>query len=221
MTPLTPRLEMVLGLVPPAETCCDIGTDHGYIAAALALRGSRVIAMDVNPGPLEQAEKNILRFGLETLVEVRLSDGFSALEAGEADCAVIAGMGGELISEILRKGIKGTRYLVLQPQSTFYELRDYLNSNGFRILKEELCREEQRFYTAMLVTRGSQHPFSEAEKHIGPLLLRDRPPLLGEYLASRRREVEKILDKIGSAVTPRREECRQLIEMYKKYEIGG
>ena len=218
---MTPRLEMVLGLVPPAETCCDIGTDHGYIAAALALRGSRVIAVDVKTGPLEQARKNIQRFGLEDRVEVRLSDGFSALKQGEADCAVIAGMGGELISEILKKGIKGTRYLVLQPQSTFYELRDYLNNNGFCILKEELCREEQRFYTAMLAAPGQQRPFSEAEKHIGPLLLRDRPPLLGEYLASRRREVEKALDKIGSAETPRREECRALIEMYKKYEIGG
>lgn len=216
--PLTPRLKMVLGLIPDAESCWDIGTDHGYLAAALALRGMRVTAADVNPGPLGQARKNLIRFGLEDRVRLRLSDGLAAMEDGEADCVVIAGMGGELIAGILSKGTKNVRHFVLQPQSTYYELRDWLSGNGFRILRETVCREGQRYYTAMLTEKGPAPPLTEEEKHIGPVLLRDRPPLLGEYLASRRRETEKILEKIGGAETPRREECAALIEMYKKYE---
>ena len=220
MTTLTPRLEMILSLAPQAETYCDIGTDHGYIAAALARRGGRVIAMDINSGPLEQAERNIRRFGLEEKIETRLSDGFSALSGGEAECAVIAGMGGELIAAILARGIKGVKHLVLQPQSTIYELRDYLNKNGYRIEKEELCREDRRFYVGMLATPGCQPQFTEEEKHIGPELIKGHP-LLSDYAASLRHEQENILKKIGDAVTPRREECRRLIEMYKKYETGG
>ena len=218
---LTPRLEMILSLAPEVKTYCDIGTDHGYIAAALAGRGGRVVAMDINPGPLEQAERNIRRFGLEERIQTRLSDGFSALSGGEAECAVIAGMGGELIAAILAKGIKGVKYLVLQPQSTIYELRDYLNKNGYRIEKEELCREDRRFYLGMLVTPGVQPPFSEEEKHIGPMLIKSGPPLLAEYAKSRIYELESILKKIGDAAASRREECRALIEMYRKYENGG
>lgn len=224
MIPLSPRLEMVLSLIPEGGTCCDVGTDHGYVAAALALSGRRVIAVDVNPGPLEQARKNILGLGLEDRVGLRLSHGLSAVKYGEADCAVIAGMGGELIAEILKNGTKGIRYFVLQPQSKFYELRDYLSKNGFCIRNEALCREERRYYVAILAEfTGGASPLTEAEKHIGPLLLRDRPPLLREYLTSRRRETEKILEKIGGAETPRREECAALIDMYKEYdtEMGG
>ncbi len=222
MISLSPRLEMVLSLVPERVGCCDVGTDHGYIAAALAHQGRKVIALDVNRGPLEQARRNLERMGLEGRVETRLSSGLEAVEPGEVDCAVIAGMGGELIAEILEKGIKDIRFFVLQPQSKFYELRDYLSKNGFCILKEVLCREEQRYYVALLAeARGGNLPLSEAEKHIGPLLLRDRPPLFCEYLASRRREAEKILEKIGEAETPRREECAALAEMFRKYEQGG
>ncbi len=216
---LSPRLEMVLSLAPQASVYCDVGTDHGYIAAALAMKGGRVLALDINAAPLEQAAGNIARFGLDGRVETRLSDGFSALGPGEADCAVIAGMGGELIADILDRGTKEIRYFVLQPQSKFYELRDYLNKNGFLILKEDLCREDERYYVAMLARRAAGvRPLSEAEKHIGPLLLRERPPLLREYLASRRLETERILEKIGGAETPRRAECAGLIEMYRKYE---
>ncbi|MGN1098556.1 MAG: tRNA (adenine(22)-N(1))-methyltransferase [Clostridia bacterium] len=214
---LTPRLEMVVSLAPDVKTYCDIGTDHGYAAIALAQRGGRVIAMDVNKGPLRSAERNIRIRGLEGQIEIRLSDGFSALKNGEAECAVIAGMGGELMAEIIKKGEKGVKYMVLQPQSMLYELRDFLNKNGFRIEKEELCREdERRFYTAMLVTRGQQRPLTEAEKHIGPWLIKNRHPLLGEYLAFRRRELELALKKMGDAETPKRAEYEGLIELYGK-----
>lgn len=218
---LTPRLEMILSLAPRVETYCDIGTDHGYIAAALACRGGRVIAMDINSGPLEQAESNIRRFGLEEKIETRLSDGFSALSGGEAECAVIAGMGGELIAAILAGGIKGAKYLVLQPQSKIYELRDYLSRNGYRIEKEEICREDRRYYVGLLAVPGRHQALTEDEKHVGPLLIKNRHPLLSEYAASRIHELENILEKIGNAATSRRDECMALIDMYKKYQIGG
>ena len=219
MPRLSPRLETVLSLVPATAVCCDVGADHGYIAAALAMNGVRVLALDVNSAPLEQAAGNIARFGLGGRVETRLSDGFSAVKPGEADCAVIAGMGGELIAEILSKGTKEIRRFVLQPQSKFYELRDYLSKNGFIILKEALCREDERYYVAMLVECApGGEKLTEEEKHIGPLLLKERPPLLKGYLTSRRLETENILKKIGGAETPRREECAGLIEMYRKYE---
>ncbi len=212
--PLTPRLKMVLSLVPETKTCCDVGTDHGYIAIALAQAGCRVIASDINSGPLTAAKRSINRLGLEGKIDLRLSDGLSAIQPGEADCAVIAGMGGELIAGILATDCKGIENFVLQPQSSFKELREFLNTNGFYIEDEDLCREGRRFYTAMKVRRGKQRPFSEGELQIGPVLIQKKHHLLAEYLAFRRHEPENALEKMGNAQTPRRSECEKLIETY-------
>ncbi len=213
---LTPRLEAVLSLVPKAKVYCDIGTDHGYIAIALAKRGGRVIAADINKGPLANAERNIERSGLRGSIETRISDGFSNIGFGEADCAVIGGMGGELIMNILKKGDKSVKCLVLQPQSMLRELRSYLADSGYIIEDEELCIEKGRYYAAMRVRRGETRPLSEAEKQLGPVLIYKRHPLLKEYIAYRRREIALALSKIGDADSVRRGECEKLIRLYDK-----
>lgn len=214
MTPLlTPRLEMVLSLVPNSDCCCDIGTDHGYLAIALAQRCTRVIAADVNPGPLSAAKENIGRYGAKN-VQLRLSDGFSAIAEGEADCAVIAGMGGELIARLLSGGTKGITSFVLQPQSLVHKLRRYLWQNGFLIEDEALCRDDGRFYVAMRVVMASSRPLSEAEERIGPVLLKKRPELLSDYIEDEIRKLRLAQSKIGNAETANRAEYERLISLY-------
>ncbi len=214
---ITPRMRMVLSMVPRCESCCDVGTDHGYIALALAKRGVKVIAADVNPGPLAAARENIRLYGGN--VEARLSDGFSALKEGEAQCAVLAGMGGELIADIIGKGTKGVKTLVLQPQSLIYKLREFLSKEGYIITDENICREDNRFYAAMLAEKGS-HPQSLGleEKLIGPCLLKKRPEILKDYLENEIRIVRTALEKIerSSAVTQKKREYEDLIKIYKK-----
>ncbi len=215
MMRISPRIEMILSLTPETETCCDIGTDHGYIALALARRGCRVIAADIRPKPLSAAAENIRRCGANN-VELRLSNGFSAINEGEAECAVLAGMGGELISRIISDGIKATAALVLQPQSLIYELRDFLCKNGFVIEDEGLCREEGRFYVAMRVRRGNCRALTEAEKRIGPVLLEKKPPLLEKYIEDECRKLRLALKKIEctGAATENRAEYERLLGLY-------
>ncbi len=217
---LTPRLNMLLKLVPPCNCCCDIGADHGYLAIALSRKVNRVIAADVNRAPLSAAAENVRRYNAEN-VECRLSDGFSAIGAGEADCAVIAGMGGPLIERILSAGIKGTKRLVLQPQSLIHNSRDYLSKSGFIIENEELCREDNRFYTAMLVRPGeAPYMLTEAEMRIGPVLLKKRPPLLNEYLRDEQRKLRLAIQKIESSGTQAeaKQEYERLMRLYEGIE---
>ena len=49
---LSPRLRMAASLVPPGARLADIGTDHGYLPAALILEGAipSAIAADLRPG---------------------------------------------------------------------------------------------------------------------------------------------------------------------------
>ena len=195
---LTPRLMMIADLVPTCDTVCDIGTDHGYIAIYLAKKGiaKKVIAADIKQGPLNQAEKNIAIFDASDTVETRLSDGFENIGANEADCAIIAGMGGETIAEIL-KSEKGCKHFVLQMQTAHRDLREFLSENGFVIEKEAIAKEGRKMYTALLCTKGSSYTLTETEKEIGPVLIKERPILFPDYVKYRLYEIESILKKMG------------------------
>ena len=59
---LSKRLQMNADLVPCGAKVADIGCDHGYVSIYLAERKQcpKIIAMDINCGPLEIARKNIL-----------------------------------------------------------------------------------------------------------------------------------------------------------------
>ncbi len=214
---LTPRLRMIAGLVPDCGTVCDIGTDHGYVAIYLAKNGiaKKVIAADIKKGPLNQADRNIALFEVSDIVETRLSDGFENIEQNEADCAIIAGMGGETIAQILEDE-KGCRYFVLQMQTAHRDLREYLAANGFVILKEAIAKENRKMYTALLCTRGEKYTLTEIEKEIGPLLIKERPPLFGDYVKYRLFEIDSILKRMSDITdSPKK---GHILYLKKEYE---
>ena len=99
------RLQTVASLVPPCHTVADIGTDHGYVPACLALSGQcrRVIASDIAEGPCQAAIETRNKYKLHNEMEIRMAPGLQGLRAGEAETVVIAGMGGATIAGILEE----------------------------------------------------------------------------------------------------------------------
>lgn len=158
----TTRLNCIINYVN-CKVVADIGTDHGYVATELIKRGKakRVIAADIRKGPLDAARENIKKNNMENVIETRLGSGLSVLEKGEADSAVIAGMGGELICQILLDDIDIARSmkLYLQPMNSQYELRKFLIENGFTIIKEDIENEGERVYNILIAENGHQKPF--------------------------------------------------------------
>ena len=214
---------MIADLVPKSNTVCDIGTDHGYVAIYLAKKGiaKKVIAADIKRGPLNQAEKNISAFSASDIVETRLSDGFENIGQNEVDCAIIAGMGGETIAEIL-KNEKGCRHFVLQMQTAHRDLREFLSQNGFIIEKEAIAREGRQIYTALLCSRGEKYSLTETQMEIGPLLIKERPPLFPDYVKYRLYEIESILSKMeqSGTVSPKKEHYTTLKNEYENLLKG-
>ena len=100
---LDARLQAVLDFVPEGGAVADIGTDHGYLAAALIEEGraEHVIASDLNLGPCEAARRTVREQNLKEQIEVRQGDGLTVLAPGEVQTACIAGMGGALMADIL------------------------------------------------------------------------------------------------------------------------
>ena len=110
------RLEAIAALVPQNCVVADIGTDHAYLPVWLMHKGliKAAIAADIAEGPCRAAQTNIGMYGLKDKIEVRRGSGLTVLKPGEADGAVIAGMGGSTIVQILEestdvaKALKGT-----------------------------------------------------------------------------------------------------------------
>ncbi|MFQ7420786.1 MAG: class I SAM-dependent methyltransferase [Blautia massiliensis (ex Durand et al. 2017)] len=155
---LSMRLRAIAGMVTKGNRLADVGCDHGYLSIYLV--GERIvpsaIAMDVRPGPLSRARENISRYGLEDYIETRLSDGLTKLEPGEGDTLVIAGMGGPLMERILKDGAKvreGFQELILQPQSDLPHFRHFLSEIGWEIVREEMIKEDGKFYPMMKAVR--------------------------------------------------------------------
>lgn len=151
---LSDRLLMSARMVTPGSRVADIGCDHAHTDIWLVKEGiaSSAIAMDVGEGPLSHARANVRLYSLEDRIEMRLSDGLTALKPGEADTIIIAGMGGTLTTLILQAGIQAARAageLILQPQSDVWMVRRFLRRHGFRIVEEEMCIEDGKFYGSM------------------------------------------------------------------------
>ena len=166
---LSMRLCAIAGMVTKGNRLADVGCDHGYLSIYLVEERivPSAIAMDVRPGPLSRARENISRYGLEDYIETRLSDGLTKLEPGEGDTLVIAGMGGPLMERILNEGAKvreGFQELILQPQSDLPHFRHFLSEIGWEIVREEMIKEDGKFYPMMKAVRresGEQFAYTE------------------------------------------------------------
>lgn len=212
---LSRRLQAVAAMAPRCGCVADVGCDHGYISISLVQRGiaDRAIAMDVRTGPLRRAQGHIREQQLAPYIETRLSDGLHALAPGEADVIVMAGMGGATMQGILARGRDVLQHdvrLALQPQSELCEFRSYLADQGFEILAEDFVAEGGKYYPMMLARpqgwEGRQ--WTQEELDYGPLLLRDRHPVLMQYLSWLQRQFEKILEAIRENGSPEAAQAR-------------
>ena len=202
---LSKRLYAVVSLVTEGASVADIGTDHGYIPIYLVKNqiSSRVIAMDINKGPLERAREHIQAEGLEDRIETRLSDGCEALKPGDADTMIAAGMGGGLVIKILTDYPEVTESMkdfILQPQSEIQKVRKYLNEHGFQIVAEDMVFEEGKYYPMMKARHASgKRPaeiYSQVEYLYGKRLLESRHPVLYEYLNRENEIKSSILENL-------------------------
>ena len=191
---ITARLQAIMDMVDTSSVA-DIGTDHAYIPIKLAQenRINKAVASDKNNGPIEIARGNVKKYGLEKIIELRCADGLSAIEAGETDTIIIAGMGGNLIGDILERDLNKAKKskLILQPMNAQYELRKRLLQMGFKIIRENLAKEGFKIYNIIMAEEGfDDSKKEEAEFHIPHELLEHK--LAGALIEKKKREFTKI-----------------------------
>lgn len=171
---LSRRLKTIAALVPLGARVCDIGTDHAILPVFLSENTlvKSIIATDVREKPLKNAKKNIERSGVAN-IELRLCDGFSCISPDEFDTAIIAGMGGEVISGIISRAemLKDAgKLLILQPTTSPEILRKYLCDNGFVIETEIPLTDNGKIYSVMAVRySGRTKLYDEAYYYVGDI----------------------------------------------------
>ncbi len=186
---LSERLLAAAGMVTKGNIVADIGCDHAYTSIYLCQAGiaPKVIAMDVNKGPLVGAKAHVEEAGLTGQIDIRLSDGLQKLVPGEADSVLLCGMGGLLMIKILSDYPEATaslKELILQPQSEVGEVRRFLHKQGYEITIEHMLKEDGKFYVMMRAVKSAvpQQYETECDYVYGKLLLEEKNPVLGEFL---------------------------------------
>ena len=172
---LSRRLSACLDALSSLSRCADIGTDHAYLPCYGVANGmiDSAIAIDVIDGPLVQAKRTILDYGLADKIELRKGSGLEPLEVGEVEGVNIAGMGGKLISQLLLDSLpiaKSMKILALQPQGGEFILRKTLFEHDFVIINEQLIEEEGIIYTIITAEPSNNSEFSELDLVFGPIL---------------------------------------------------
>lgn len=179
---LSMRLERVAAHVPEGARLADIGSDHGYLPVALMRRGAiaGAVAGEVALTPFLSAQRTVRENALDERITVRQANGLAAIEPGDGITAVsICGMGGETIRDILETGkqhLHGQERLVLQPNGGEQSLRQWLADNGYRIVIEEVLRENRFDYEIIVAERGDAPSYSAEQLYFGPLLMQERSP---------------------------------------------
>jgi len=208
--PISARLRTAAELIA-FPRIADIGTDHAFLPIYAVERGlaDAAVACDLSPGSLAKAGRNIAAAGLSGKIRTGLGDGLEPLVLGEAQCAVLAGMGGHLMIGILRRSPEitaGLSQIILQPQNDVPFVRRAVHAMDMLIADEKIVRDRGKYYNILDCRPGTINgpedgagrPYGDAGYEFGRLPIDRNDPVLREYLCVTIRKNGDILEKIRS-----------------------
>ena len=196
------RLSALAAMVPAGSRVADIGTDHAYLPIYLAENNliQHAIAVDVNHGPYASACEAVHNSGMSGRIFVRLADGLKGVSPGEVDVAILAGMGGITMIEIMEASpevVASLKLIILQPMVATAQVRRWLKEHCWKIVDETIVEDEGRLYEVIAAKPGLMN-YDLLE--IGPILWENRHPLLGRLLTQRLDTLYHIVNQMEKSV---------------------
>ncbi len=206
--PISNRLLRIAELVPQGARVADIGCDHGYLGIHLLLqnRVDEVYASDLNPQPLETAQRNANKYGVADKMHFCCANGLAGIDPESVDTIVCAGMGGEVMRKILESApwVRQNKYiLLLQPQSVPAEFRAWLFAEGFSILEEYPIFEKGHMYFTMKIRyTGEIIAPTPGMLFVTKPMLQSNSPDLPQYLENVLQNMNKSIDGLLTSGKP-------------------
>lgn len=168
------RLNLIAKQIKNNEKVLDVGTDHGLLPIILLESGitKNITASDLNKEPLNQAKKNLDNKKMIDKVKLLIMDGIKDIKPNDYDVIVIAGMGGNTISKIIKQKKFEGRYLI-HSTNNIETIRKTIMEINMKITNEWIIKEGKVYNIIIEAVKG---PFDMNSKEIfmGPFLMKNK-----------------------------------------------
>ena len=197
MNYLSDRLQTIYKMVPKG-VAADVGADHGKLMIALFEGGivSHGYAIENKKGPYNRLVKALSEKGIENDIIPLFSDGIKDLPS-TVHTVIIAGMGGSLIIDILKKYPNKTKQidtLIVDAHNAIPKVREEVSKMGFVIADEKMVREDDIFYEIIKFVRADVAFYGENDIEFGPILRNEKSATFKEKYQNRIHEIDKLLE---------------------------
>ena len=175
---LSRRLQTIFNMLPSGGIAADVGSDHGKLIISLLLENkiSKGYAIENKKGPFLRLKKEIENYHLSNKIIAMFSDGVSELPS-DTDKVVVAGMGGNLIINILKshqEKLENVEYIIVDPHNAIKEVREEISNLNYHIVDEEIIKEDDIYYEIILFKKGMSDKLTNDELEYGPILLKKK-----------------------------------------------
>ena len=160
------RIESIYSLIDENDKVVDVGCDQAKLSIMLAKRNQKSIASDISEKVIDRASKTIKELSLNNLIDLRVSNGLDNIKESEVDTLVLSGMGTHTILDILSDtNIKFKKIITIS--NNYHDiLRVKMNDLGYKINKELIIKENNKYYNLIEFTIGNNN-LSREEELIG------------------------------------------------------
>ena len=203
------RLTKLVSLIPGCNLLADVGCDHGYVGIeALRLgKAKRVAFTDISRPSLLKAQRNCPQEFVDR-VSFHCRDGLGDINA---DCAVIAGMGGLEIISILQNAKYQPQKLVLQPMRNQKDVRAYI-SQGYETVTDVKFFDGKYYDVIVAVKSDAPTKLTEEELEFGKSNLLKPSADFISFLQLELTKLNKILENTQDAeVVAKRDAVEQIL----------
>lgn len=160
------RIDAIYSFIDLKDRVVDVGCDQAKLGILLAKRNQKSIASDISPKVIERASLDIRKLGLDNLIDLRVSNGLQNIKEDEADTLVLSGMGTHTILEILNNTKLKFNKIITVSNNYHDILRDKMNELNYKVDKELIIKENNKYYNLILFTEGTKE-YSQKELLLG------------------------------------------------------
>lgn len=211
------RLLTIASFIEDNSFVMDVGADHGqleiYLQDNRKLNG--IIAVENKIGPY-----SILKNALNgTDVRCLLGDGIKQI-TDEVDTVIIAGMGGNLIVDILTNDVsklKNVKHIVVDAHRDNELVRREIVKLGYRIDAEKIVYENKKYYFVISFKKGSAR-YSDEQYKFGTC---HKDPLFRQFKEFELNKLKQELAKSGEAKSPDKAKIEKLKAKIVRLENYG
>jgi len=195
---LSNRLQAIHDMLPKG-VIADIGSDHGKLMIALFKSGKLIkgYAVENKKGPYQRLVKALEEAELIDTIIPLFSDGIDDLPP-EVKHIVLAGMGGDLIVDILKKHpekLKLISTIVVDAHGAVAKVREEVSKMGFAIAEEKMIKEDDKYYEIIKFIKADFASYSDQDLEFGPLLRTEKSVTFKEKYTNRIHEIDILLTK--------------------------